>query len=30
MTTILMTYVAHVGNEIWSNGKATIDYDTGK
>ena len=30
MTTILMTYVAHVGNEIRSNGKATIDYDTGK
>ena len=30
MTTILMTYVAHIGNEIRSNGKATIDYDTGK
>jgi len=30
MTTILMTYVAHVGNEIRSNGKATIDYETGK
>lgn len=30
MTTILMTYVAHIGNEIRSNGKATIDYETGK
>jgi len=29
MTTLLMTAVAHVGNEIRSNGKATIDYDTG-
>lgn len=30
MTAILMTAVAHVGNEIRSNGKATIDYTTGK
>ena len=25
-----MTAVAHVGNEIRSNGKATLDYETGK
>jgi hypothetical protein len=30
MTALLMTAVAHVGNEIRSNGKATIDYETGK
>lgn len=30
MTTLLMTAVAHIGNEIRSNGKATIDYETGK
>lgn len=30
MTAILMTGVAHIGNEIRSNGKATIDYDTGE
>jgi len=29
MTTLLMTAVAHVGNEIRSNGKATRDYETG-
>jgi len=29
-TSILMTAVAHVGNEIRSNGKATLDYETGK
>ena len=29
-TAILMTAVAHVGNEIRSNGKATIDYQTGE
>ena len=28
-TTLLMTAVAYVGNEIRSNGKATIDYSTG-
>ena len=30
MTTLLMTAVAHLGNEIRSNGKATIDYETGE
>ena len=30
MTTLLMTAGAHIGNEIRSNGKATIDYETGK
>ena len=30
ITAILMTAVAHVGNEIRSNGKATIDYETGE
>ena len=30
MTVLFMTAVAHVGNEIRSNGKATIDYKTGK
>ena len=30
MTTILMTALAHAGNEIRSNGKANIDYETGK
>jgi len=30
MTTLLMTGVAHLGNEIRSNGKATLDYETGK
>lgn len=29
MTTLLMTAVAHIGNEIRSNGKATRDYETG-
>ena len=29
-TAILMTAVAHLGNEIRSNGKATIDYQTGE
>ena len=28
-TTLLMTAVAYVGNEIRSNGKATLDYSTG-
>ena len=28
-TTLLMTAVAYVGNEIRSNGKATVDYSTG-
>lgn len=28
-TTLLMTAVAYLGNEIRSNGKATIDYSTG-
>ena len=30
ITALLMTAVAHVGNEIRSNGKASIDYKTGK
>lgn len=30
MTVLFMTAVAHAGNEIRSNGKATIDYKTGK
>ena len=30
MTTFLMTALAHVGNQIRSNGKAGIDYETGK
>ena len=30
MTVLLMTAGAHAGNEIRSNGKATIDYETGK
>ena len=29
-TAVLMTAVAHVGNEIRSNGKATLDYETGE
>ena len=29
-TALLMTTVAHLGNEIRSNGKATIDYKTGE
>ena len=28
-TTLLMTAVAYIGNEIRSNGKATLDYSTG-
>jgi len=30
ITALLMTAVAHVGNEIRSNGKASIDYKTGR
>ncbi len=30
MTAILMTSVAHLGNQIRSNGKANLDYETGK
>jgi len=30
ITALLMTAVAHAGNEIRSNGKASIDYKTGK
>ena len=30
MTAMLMTAVAHIGNEIRSNGKASVDYETGK